>query len=756
MSESNLRIVTRGELVPGFDRVQVEANLVQLCQFSPEKVTQVLSGGQIVLKSGLDQGAAQRYLRALTHAGIVCRIEHPGGVQPAAPPVVTVSATPSRPVLPSNPVQIPMPAARSGFPLRNLLLILLLFVVFSAVGALGITVLWRYGSGQIEQVLAQVRSASTEVTLIPPPAQPPVVSPKPSLSGVQRRHLYALLTQRQFATLTTELESIQQEFEADPRCELKITQAFEVFADPYIGNGPLYNNWVAQFPQHFAPYLARGKFMTGMGWEARGSQWASETSGQNFDTMDAYFAGALTDFNTALQLNPQLLPAYISMVNIGKAKGSDREQAQLIRQAQQTFPSSYQLYKKILDSNLPRWGGGYGEMNRLALQANEHAAQNSDLSFLYGKPYIDQAWYANRDKKYQEAIALYTRALLYGEYASLLEERGQVYEKLEDFDSALGDYLRAVEIEPDYGDAHRRIAAIRFHRGEFDAALVALQAAQEASTFRNKDILAWYSWAIKNLMRNSHPHLGAYVVAANQYEAAQKPTRSLAGKPLKSIVVQNRFPAPAGTNPYGLAWYQDWLYLTSYRENPGIYRINPEDGMVELNGAPPIVYKDQFGGLAADSQSLYHIQGHYDNDCTVLDPKTLETTREIYFYASQFQFSDLALHAGHLYAIGYHLDSDAADYRLLKFSQNGILRASYELPPEMKKSVHPGLTSDGTWLWVAMGDALYKMDPTTGDVVDGFSLPGVVQGLAWDGVQLWGATSSGAILTIPVQPEQVY
>ncbi|MDZ7261435.1 MAG: T9SS type A sorting domain-containing protein [candidate division KSB1 bacterium] len=55
-----------------------------------------------------------------------------------------------------------------------------------------------------------------------------------------------------------------------------------------------------------------------------------------------------------------------------------------------------------------------------------------------------------------------------------------------------------------------------------------------------------------------------------------------------------------------------------------------------------------------------------------------------------------------------------------------------------------GLASDGTYLWHTDVDytRLYKLNPTTGTVVNNYSVGGSPSGLAWDGTNLWMADAS--------------
>ncbi|MBE0502386.1 MAG: hypothetical protein IBX47_13225, partial [Desulfuromonadales bacterium] len=237
----------------------------------------------------------------------------------------------------------------------------------------------------------------------------------------------------------------------------------------------------------------------------------------------------------------------------------------------------------------------------------------------------------------------------------------------------------------------------------------------------------------------------------NQYQPVLQAKPYTADKPLQPLQMQLRFKAPEGSQPYGLAWFAGSLYMSSYKTAAGIYQLDPEDGRVINRDAPDITYKEQYGGLAADKEQLYHVQGQFSNDCNPLDPATLEPKDKFFLYSSQFHLGDLTLHNNHLYAIGYHRSDDVNDYRLLKFSLDGKLRRSIAITVIPNRSASPGLASDGRWLYTSMGDALYKLDPETGDVVEGFAVPDAFYGIAYDGEQLWGAGWNGNVYSFVVK-----
>lgn len=789
MSENRLRVVTYGQLVTGFDQGLVEANLVRLCKFGPERMVKVFSGEMFVFKSDLNHVGADRYLSALTQAGIVCSIETIESIETDSIEPTVLSPSPSIEASISHQITCPMcntvqneadscincevllargGRPRSVEPLPDivytshdeylpekksntgliLLIIALIVGLIGTVAVIGGKMLFDSAGPTFKKIIEQAQLQESEFEAVPPPAIPPVQSHGSELSTAERQEIYDLLEARQFAQLNTILTQVQSEYLSNPVDDWKVVQAFNLFSDPYLAYRPLFDEWVAAYPDHFAPRLARGRYFSSLGWENRGGKYASETADSQFAGMHDYFDLALGDLEAALDLNPQLLPAYITMINIYKAQGPQSAQDETTRQAQQLFPTSYELYKKILKANEPRWGGSYTIMTNYAHQANEYADQNPEMSFLYSKPYVDQAWYAKRKKKYPEAIALYTKALAYGEYIALYESRGHTYVKMNDPENALLDFNRALEITPDYSGVLRKRATLYFNRGEYAKALADIQTAQGSLTARNKPILRWYRWAIKQLLQSNDPALNNYIFHANLYTGSRKSKPYPEGQPLKSLDVQSRFQSPQGTFPFGLTWFKGSLYMSSYRQdNPGIYQLDPTDGRVINFAAPDIVYKEQYGGLTSDANSIYHVMGYYGDKFYKLDPNSLESDGEQYLYSSQFQLGDLARHNGHTYAIAYHQMTNLTDYRLLKFSDDGKLRDSFTIKPVEARSASPGLASDGTHLWVSMGSVFYRIDPENGDIIEGYSVPDASYGLAWDGEKLWGVGDSGEVFT---------
>ena len=557
MPEESFRIVTDGQITTGFDQSLVESNLAKLCKFSPEKITHILSGKRVVLKSGINRETAKRYLNALASTGLVCTLE---SIPATTSDASTTSGSQQQIQSQRISAKRRMPSAASevkyGFPWAKYLLLLMIG---------GFCVIGAFAFNQIPRGFSPAHlAAEAGFEYVEPPDQPPVMSRKENLTVAEILQFYALLESRQYAVLNENLETIRNAFEQNPDLDFKIISAFMLFCDPYLPHREFYDEWVAQYPDHYASYLARATYFLGMGGASRGGKWASETNEEQFAGMHYFFELALADYESALKLNPRLLPAYVGMINICKSQGARTQLDVLIRRALEFFPSSYQLYKNILIAMLPRWGGSYAQMTDYAHQANKYAAENPDMPLLFGKTYMDMAWYANRAKQYQKAIDLYTHALSYGVYEGLLEARGKAYEKIDDWESAFDDYERAIEVNPEYVTPYRNLADIYMRRGDFYSALSTIEKGLDKTTHWDKIINCWYGEAIQNLIFNNNDAQNDFIDSINHFHAAKKAKPYPAEKPLKRLDARFRFTSPAGTKPYGLAWHQGALYLSSF------------------------------------------------------------------------------------------------------------------------------------------------------------------------------------------------
>ena len=98
-------VVFHGQVRPGIDPAQARARIGQLFQVDANQLDVLFSGRRIVIKKGLDEAAAQKYLQAIERAGALCVVQ-PEGTGQAAPS----AAAPARQAAAPAPTPAPVAA----------------------------------------------------------------------------------------------------------------------------------------------------------------------------------------------------------------------------------------------------------------------------------------------------------------------------------------------------------------------------------------------------------------------------------------------------------------------------------------------------------------------------------------------------------------------------------------------------------------------------------------------------------------------
>jgi Domain of unknown function (DUF4034) len=208
------------------------------------------------------------------------------------------------------------------------------------------------------------------------PVERPAVSrrivPAAALRDVHERDAYgyplvtldalepvALVRKGEYSRATGLLRSLQAAFDADVRNEEWLFDGYSRFdvADPELT--AWLDDWCASEPESEAAWAARGIHRTRLGWSARGGQWASETSAEQFRAMNEHFGRARLDLQQALRLCPRLIVAHVTLMNIGRGGSSAALFDEAYRLAVAVAPLSYNVRHAYLTAILPRWGGSY-------------------------------------------------------------------------------------------------------------------------------------------------------------------------------------------------------------------------------------------------------------------------------------------------------------------------------------------------------------------------------------------------------------
>lgn len=111
--DKRYKIQVWGELMAGWTREDATQAIAALFKRPPEAIAPLFSGRTLVIKSGLDQAAAQRYQEAIQQAGLRCRV-----VESEALALVPVAQQESREIQSSDQTSAPV-SATSALPERH-------------------------------------------------------------------------------------------------------------------------------------------------------------------------------------------------------------------------------------------------------------------------------------------------------------------------------------------------------------------------------------------------------------------------------------------------------------------------------------------------------------------------------------------------------------------------------------------------------------------------------------------------------------
>jgi len=368
--------------------------------------------------------------------------------------------------------------------------------------AVVIFLFWGPTHAHIRALLAGVGQEIYEVRTKPPTVKARQTE-QPTFSLENLRTLRKYFEEKQFELLIATANDLQAAFEQDLAYEYQIYDFYRLFETGQPEYEGLLDDWIAYAPNHFAPYLARAHFYYRKAWTARGSKYATETGPEKIDVMHQFFHKAAQDIDAAIAINPRLLTGYMLRIGIHMGKGEDRQKDAAFQEAQIMFPSSSFLYFMMIKSKQPRWGGSYAEMELLASQALASVEKNPELYMLFGQIYLDQANLYRDEKRYNEAITLYSKAGSFGEHYTFFEERARTYRDMKDYDHAIEDVNHAISLRPAAATPYCLRAYIAVLKDDLDGALKDINFVNQQFA-GDEDVKVMTDWVAQRLLYKGH------------------------------------------------------------------------------------------------------------------------------------------------------------------------------------------------------------------------------------------------------------
>ncbi len=255
------------------------------------------------------------------------------------------------------------------------------------------------------------------------------------------------------------------------------------------------------------------------------------------------------------------------------------------------------------------------------------------------------------------------------------------------------------------------------------------------------------NFKIRNLLIIS---LGAFLV----FLIASAATIVVCAEEPKEIRIVQSFDVPGKLDkvsgkrvtPSGLAWDGQYLWSANW-DSQRIYQLNPVTGeivkFISSPGRQPL-------GLAWDGQYLWNTDGQTERIYR-LNPSNGRTVRTFSLKRFDSYFGYVRLRGmtwdGHyLWCAWYSNDYEEEEDNIYKIDVATLAVVFSVDNPGGKRG--SGLAWDGQYLWTIGSNpdyyryTIYKLNPSTGEIVDSFDYPvrdhpEQPRGLAWDGHYLW-------------------
>lgn len=288
------------------------------------------------------------------------------------------------------------------------------------------------------------KEAAAELTA----ARVPAVRPLALIDPGQRR-IAELLGKREYAELERLLGGLQLEFERESASVKALEDAFRTFRKIPLGAEGDLNEWVRQSPSSYAARVARGGFYMNQGLDARGENWASETSDERIQAMRQYMAKATGDLERSLEFTSKPYLSHRLLMSVSLYAGSrDTTKARFV-EAAKLAPRSAQLRLTYMISLEPRWGGSLAEMEAFVAESKS-ALETSDVNRLAATIPAYRGFESSRAKDYEKALTYFDESLGLDEDAGTLCERSYALSTLKRDREAFNDVVRALAKERDH------------------------------------------------------------------------------------------------------------------------------------------------------------------------------------------------------------------------------------------------------------------------------------------------------------------
>lgn len=280
-----------------------------------------------------------------------------------------------------------------------------------------------------------------------------------------------------FQELENTLVSLQESIDAGTGDDRQLGFVLETLANSDPETEARLNEWIRLSPRSYAAYLVRAYYYYDVAWSWRGHGRREDTAGSRLRKMEEYLQLAADDLAVAIQIKPVLSAADALAIRILMMLGNQDYKGEIMREALRISPASYLVRAAYLWSLKPAWGGQAGELMQFVGNIGEAVQAHPHLHPLLG--YADYIFADSLAEKsqFRQAVDHFDFAVDKGADHIVYRDRGINYYRLKEYENALLNFSRALELWPEDAEVLRWRSRVRQRNGDDIAALNDLELA---------------------------------------------------------------------------------------------------------------------------------------------------------------------------------------------------------------------------------------------------------------------------------------
>jgi len=200
------------------------------------------------------------------------------------------------------------------------------------------------------------------------------------------------LANGQYQELDGRLSRVQQGYARGAISDERLREVFRSFYFTTPSLAPNFDQWIAQFPRSYVAHLARGIYYKKIGQEARGGEFASETSSEQFQAMEQALAKASADLDQSLLLDSKPLLTYLHQLTIAQLLGDGPKERELLDRSVALDHNNYVVRDAYMAALGTRWGGSLQRMREFMEECRQAHLSAVQLGSLEAQIADDEAW----------------------------------------------------------------------------------------------------------------------------------------------------------------------------------------------------------------------------------------------------------------------------------------------------------------------------------------------------------------------------